>query len=283
MSVIDLRRYRSAPNRTLRLREDSPEAHEPKPLTRGQKQYRRMRERMAVDPEYRERKLRNARAASKRHYERNRVRLAATQRARDRERYALDRDAILAKRRAQYVGAAAESIRARNRAWYARNRDKKKAYNRRYREENGDRIRAHDRERERKQYAEDPRVRLDYYKMWRARNLERARAYVRVSNLKRRAAIGSFSVDEWFALLERYDYRCAYCGSPDLLEADHRIPLVRGGPNTIDNILPACRSCNRRKNRKTETEFRALLAKEAAARAASSASPLPPDEEEAVG
>jgi 5-methylcytosine-specific restriction endonuclease McrA len=40
------------------------------------------------------------------------------------------------------------------------------------------------------------------------------------------------------------------------------VPLCRGGSNEISNILPACRHCNRRKHRKTEEEFRALLAAE---------------------
>jgi hypothetical protein len=56
--------------------------------------------------------------------------------------------------------------------------------------------------------------------------------------------------------------RCAYCGSNDRIEADHRTPLCRGGLNEISNILPACRHCNRRKHRRTEEEFRALLQSE---------------------
>ena len=40
------------------------------------------------------------------------------------------------------------------------------------------------------------------------------------------------------------------------------VPLARGGSNLIANILPACRSCNRRKRMKTEEEFRALLQRE---------------------
>jgi len=43
---------------------------------------------------------------------------------------------------------------------------------------------------------------------------------------------------------------------------DHRIPLARGGDNTIANILPACGRCNRRKHLMTEEEFRARLAAE---------------------
>ncbi len=37
---------------------------------------------------------------------------------------------------------------------------------------------------------------------------------------------------------------CAYCGATGPLEWEHIIPTSRGGPNTIDNLVLACRSCN---------------------------------------
>jgi 5-methylcytosine-specific restriction endonuclease McrA len=76
------------------------------------------------------------------------------------------------------------------------------------------------------------------------------------------AAEGSFTTQEWMALLEKHGYRCTYCGAAGPLEPDHRIPLARGGTNYIENILPACRRCNTRKRLLTEDEFRARLAAE---------------------
>lgn len=52
------------------------------------------------------------------------------------------------------------------------------------------------------------------------------------------------------------DYTCYYCrkrgGS---LEIDHKIPLSRGGTNKLDNLVTACKNCNRRKHDKTVEEF----------------------------
>jgi 5-methylcytosine-specific restriction endonuclease McrA len=73
------------------------------------------------------------------------------------------------------------------------------------------------------------------------------------------AADGGFTLHEWRELLARFRGLCAYCGAAGLLQADHRVPLARGGTNFIDNILPACGPCNRRKHTRTEDEFRALL------------------------
>ncbi|HJW48619.1 MAG TPA: HNH endonuclease signature motif containing protein [Candidatus Limnocylindria bacterium] len=209
-----------------------------------------------------------AREATRRWYQRNKELIRPARRQKDRERYAANRDSVLSAKRQRYASDAAfaESVRAQNSAWYGRNREKRREYNRRYRQEHGDELRARDRERNRRTYAQDPRAALDYYKKWRLRNLERARAYVRVANNKRRAAAAGthFTFEEWDALLVEHAGRCAYCGSPERIEADHRIPLDRGGSNDIGNILPACRHCNRRKHRRTEEEFRALLQAERA-------------------
>lgn len=48
---------------------------------------------------------------------------------------------------------------------------------------------------------------------------------------------------------------CIYCGSFRKLTGDHLIPLSRGGTDDIENIAPACRSCNSQKGSKTFSEF----------------------------
>lgn len=50
-----------------------------------------------------------------------------------------------------------------------------------------------------------------------------------------------------FAVLERDGFRCRYCGAtPDrvLLEIDHVVPHVSGGPDTLENLRTACGACN---------------------------------------
>ena len=54
----------------------------------------------------------------------------------------------------------------------------------------------------------------------------------------------------------RDDYTCQYCGErAGKLECDHVIPVSRGGPNTDDNLVTACRDCNRSKRDKTPEEW----------------------------
>jgi 5-methylcytosine-specific restriction endonuclease McrA len=52
------------------------------------------------------------------------------------------------------------------------------------------------------------------------------------------------SVQQWTALLGVWG-GCAYCGAADTpLQRDCVLAVSRGGRYTLDNVVPACRSCN---------------------------------------
>lgn len=55
---------------------------------------------------------------------------------------------------------------------------------------------------------------------------------------------GSYTVDEWIACLEAYDYKCAYCGTEYELTIDHIVAVSQGGYNYAFNLVPACKHCN---------------------------------------
>lgn len=46
------------------------------------------------------------------------------------------------------------------------------------------------------------------------------------------------------SIKSKWNYKCAYCGSPDELTLDHIVPSCKGGTNYTNNVLCACRSCN---------------------------------------
>lgn len=43
---------------------------------------------------------------------------------------------------------------------------------------------------------------------------------------------------------EDFNNSCAYCGSVQKITLDHFIPISKGGPDCIGNLIPACYSCN---------------------------------------
>jgi len=54
--------------------------------------------------------------------------------------------------------------------------------------------------------------------------------------------IGSMVDDERLKMV--LPQACCYCGSKEFLAADHLIPRKKGGKNTGDNLVWACRTCN---------------------------------------
>ncbi len=69
--------------------------------------------------------------------------------------------------------------------------------------------------------------------------------------------------EEWEEKKIAYDNKCAYCGTNEVkLTKDHVIPVVKQGRDTIDNIVPCCKSCNSKKNKKDVADFSVCLSKE---------------------
>jgi 5-methylcytosine-specific restriction endonuclease McrA len=89
-------------------------------------------------------------------------------------------------------------------------------------------------------------------KKWAEENTEKVSA-AKANNRRRRrvaknAGKGHFTVEEFDALCSAYGCACLSCGATDrVLEADHVVPLTRGGSDEISNIQPLCGECNRRK------------------------------------
>lgn len=71
----------------------------------------------------------------------------------------------------------------------------------------------------------------------------------RNAKARRRNALGRFTLEEWEQKLQQFGNRCAnlFCRKLTKLTVDHIIPIILGGPNTIDNIQPLCKSCNSKK------------------------------------
>lgn len=99
-------------------------------------------------------------------------------------------------------------------------------------------------------YGREHRVeQREYSRQWAAKNPDRARAYGRESQNRRRARLAGVlaePIDER-AIYERCHHRCVYCGRTEDLTLDHVVPIAKRGSHVEDNLVVACRRCNSEK------------------------------------
>jgi 5-methylcytosine-specific restriction endonuclease McrA len=133
-----------------------------------------------------------------------------------------------------------------NSNWYEKNKEKIATDGREYYLKNKKTIRARN---DRWTEANKDKV-VAYKAQWVKDNPEKHKA----SQGRRRArkaqvAINDFTADQWREMKAAYGYRCVYCGTKTIaLTQDHITPLSKGGNHTASNIVPACKSCNSKKN-----------------------------------
>lgn len=100
----------------------------------------------------------------------------------------------------------------------------------------------------------------EYSKEYRREYLKTHLVAHRIADHRRRArenhAEGFHTAEEWQNVLIQHNNKCFYCGTDkEFLTQDHAIPLSRGGSDWIENIVPACKSCNSQKQAKTSEEY----------------------------
>lgn len=139
-----------------------------------------------------------------------------------------------------------------------KDRDRRRAYGRDWMRRNLDKARLA----MRRWRAEHPKEHRERRRDWEARSREIRRTIWQRRRARILGAEGSYTVTEWVELVASCGGRYSYCGAPGPLAVDHRVPIARGGTNRIDNLIPACKTCNSRKHLMTEEEFRARLARE---------------------
>ena len=146
--------------------------------------------------------------------------------------YRNNREGLLAKSAEKYK-ANPEIMLARVKKWSLEHREQKDATCSRW-------------------HKEHPRSGIEAGKRWRKNNPDAARAIKRNRRMRIMGVSGSgWSAKEENKLIEDYGHRCAYCGKKiEKLTMDHVVPISRGGNHSIDNIVPACGSCNSSKHDK---------------------------------
>lgn len=150
-----------------------------------------------------------------------------------------------------------ERVRENERRWREANRDSIRENRRRWHKDNRDRV-------------------IDSRRRWYTLNADKVREYrreyyrtnriqMRTYRHRRRAQKiqngGTHTAADIQAQHDSQGGKCWWCGENvgDKYEVDHRIPLSRGGSNAPENLVIACRHCNRSKRDKLPHEWNGRL------------------------
>lgn len=173
---------------------------------------------------------------------------------------ALNRDKIRERGRQRYRENS-EKEREKRKQYYWTHRDSELSKNSDYHKANWTAILARKR-----RYR---RANADHFnalrRIWWANNPLKVKGFNRKSAAIRRARVanaeGSFTQAELRALFGQQRGLCWWCGVKleQGFHADHRVPLAKGGTNSINNIVLACPKCNLSKGAKLPHEWNGRL------------------------
>ena len=153
------------------------------------------------------------------------------------KQYSIDNKEDISKKLKEWYTKNRETVLKQQKQYYIDNKEKRGKYTKRWGENNPERLK-------------------EYAKQW--RKTENGKASIQRGQFKRHAIekeiINTLTANEWADILEQHNNRCAYCGVEfgffNRPEREHVMPISKGGNNTKENVVPACRSCNAKKNNK---------------------------------
>lgn len=167
-------------------------------------------------------------------------------------------------RRARYMATHREEVNAKRRAKGKDVRAKSKDYMRQYLADYyaDPRNKEIMKQRGRDHYQKNKAIAIERQRLWREANPDGFRIWAAknpdktLANVVRRRArlagapINDFTGQQWITVQAFFDHRCVYCNRKfkGRLTQDHIVPLSKGGSHTASNIVPACKSCNCKKN-----------------------------------
>jgi 5-methylcytosine-specific restriction endonuclease McrA len=137
-----------------------------------------------------------------------------------------------------------EKDRESSRNYYKKNREKARSYGIAYRAANHQRTL----ERRRSYYYANKEEQKRQMRKWYQANKERVKEIVRrrkaMQRSSRRQCLSPLTLNQKIYRFQLWGNSCAYCGSAKKVTVDHVMPLYQGGHDQIDNVVPACLSCN---------------------------------------
>ena len=160
------------------------------------------------------------------------------------KQYKLDNKEKIKISKKKYREFNKEKIKEKDKKYYSDNIEKIKSRQKQYRYKNKERIS----KQYKVYYQTNKQHKKEYLKQYVLKNKEK----FRIKNLKRyslkKSLPSTLTIEQWKEIKSKFNNKCAYCGRELPLAQEHFIPLSKGGEYTVNNIIPACKSCNSSKN-----------------------------------
>lgn len=89
------------------------------------------------------------------------------------------------------------------------------------------------------------------------------------SHNSRARALGlpaTLTFKEWVDTLDYFNWECAYCPNGEFTDLEHFVPLGEGSGTAANNCIPACGSCNAKKNNRHPDQLDSIFLAENLAR-----------------
>jgi len=154
-------------------------------------------------------------------------------------------------------------IRNFNIEWNKKNKEKRKQYDKLYKERNRKKLanmqkeyRLSNLDKCRLSVSKSMKIKKNKYRKytseWGIKNRDKRNATDEKRRARKAGNGGCYTAQEWRDLCDRYGNKCLACGAAGVkLSVDHVIPISKGGSNSNDNLQPLCISCNSSKGTKT--------------------------------
>jgi len=173
--------------------------------------------------------------------------------ARGRAHYEANREKRLAWQKEYYLANQEDAV-IYARQWRRDNPEKTRKYHASYKEKYPEKERERHAKKSLRYRTEKPELVKLWGKNWSDRNPHK----VTLKSQRRRAKTSEFVVLEK-DIASIYSRPCVRCNTTSNITLDHIIPLSRGGAHSVGNFQPLCKSCNSSKGAKTMTEWIGIL------------------------
>lgn len=151
---------------------------------------------------------------------------------------------------AKYYLENSEKIKADVKKYRLADHERYIAAARKYRLNNKEKLRI----KSKKYQSNNPKIHALSSKKYQLANKEKYRDYANTRRA-RKISNGVYEISTK-ELNKLYKSSCFYCGSNNSIQADHIIPISKGGQHSIGNLVPACAKCNNSKKDKFLIEWK---------------------------